>query len=56
MAGLAGFAEASPAAILERPAKPWRRRDPAIYQSSKDSFLKMDRRVEPGDDEHVVRF
>jgi hypothetical protein len=33
------------------PAKPWRRRDPAIHQSSRQVFSKaMDHRVKPGDD------
>src|SRR5882757_3525985 len=34
MPGLAAFAKASAAEGIRGPAKPWRRRDPGIYQSS----------------------
>jgi hypothetical protein len=46
MPGLAAFAKASAAEWAIGPAKPWRRRDPGIHQSSRNDFVKiMDCRV-----------
>jgi hypothetical protein len=49
IAGLAAFAKASAAEPIRGPAKPWRRRDPAIHRL-KRVFL-MDARVKPAHDE-----